>query len=218
MYASVTTSMYGDDRMIDAVRDLRIQSTEQERMKGFRGFLFLLDHAMGKGIALALWDTEDDLLAAETSDASERQSGDQTPHAQGQPERDIYEVVVDEWVDQGAAKAARMTTRTMRIDKVDEAINIMHGSIVPAARQQKAWRGMLSLANRRTGKTATLSFWESESVLKASETGGYYREQVAKTTPVSAGQPTREIYEVIIQVLAPAPAAQPQAESHALHP
>lgn len=218
MYAHMTTSMYSPDEIEDAIGHLRARATEQERMKGFRGLLFLLDRTLGKGMVLSLWETEDDLVAGEDSGDTRGRDGERIPSMQGQSEHESYEVVVDEWTGYGNVKAARVTTRKLRIDKVDEAIGIMHDSIVPEARQQKAWRGMLSLADRRTGRAATLSFWESEAVLKASETGGYYQTQVAKTTPVSAGQPTREIYEVAIRELTPAPVAQPQPEPHALHP
>ena len=52
------------------------------------------------------------------------------------------------------------------------------------------------LTDPQTGKGIAITLWETEEDLKASEEGGYYREQLGKLAEVLAGQPDREVYKV----------------------
>jgi heme-degrading monooxygenase HmoA len=100
----------------------------------------------------------------------------------------------------------RVTTLQWQIGKkvetMDEATRIVEESIVPAARQQPGFKGFLTLRDRRGGKLLLLTIWETEAALRASESSGYYREQIAKFTHLSelyVTPPYRDIYELIIQ-------------------
>jgi heme-degrading monooxygenase HmoA len=89
-----------------------------------------------------------------------------------------------------------------KIETMDEAIRIVEESIVPAAKQQTGFKGFLTLLDRRGGKLLLLTIWETEAALKASESSGYYCEQLAKfahLSQLSVTPPYRDIYELIIQ-------------------
>ena len=100
----------------------------------------------------------------------------------------------------------RVTTLQWQIGKkveaLEEAIHIVEESIVPVTKQQPGFKGFLTLLDRRGGKLILLTLWETEAALKAGETSGYYREQIAKFAHLSqlyVTPPYREVYELIIQ-------------------
>ena len=94
---------------------------------------------------------------------------------------------------------ARVTITQGKIDKVDESIKLYAESVVPAAKSQKGYRGMLFLTNRETGKGISISFWDSEEDAIANEKSGYYQEQVAKFKDFFTAQPIKEGYEVTVK-------------------
>ena len=91
---------------------------------------------------------------------------------------------------------ARVTTTRIQPGKIEEALGIARDSIAPAAKEQRGFEGFLLLTNPQTGEGISITLWETEEDLKASEEGGYYREQLGKLAEVLAGQPDREVYKV----------------------
>jgi len=95
---------------------------------------------------------------------------------------------------------ARVVTVQIQPGKIDEAVSIYRDSVMPAAKQQKGFKGAFLLTDRNTGKGVSVALWETEADLKAGEASGYYQEQIAKFGGVFAGPPAREHYEVSVQV------------------
>jgi heme-degrading monooxygenase HmoA len=72
--------------------------------------------------------------------------------------------------------------------------------VVPAAQQQKGFKGGFLLSDPNTGKGVSIALWETEDDMKASETSGYLQEQIVKFAAVLAAPPTTEHFEVAIQI------------------
>jgi quinol monooxygenase YgiN len=79
-----------------------------------------------------------------------------------------------------------------------KAESIGKESILPAAKQQKGYRGVF-LATNREGEGVFLSLWNSEADLEANEQSGYYQEQVNKLKPYLTKPTVRHIGEVTAQ-------------------
>ena len=94
---------------------------------------------------------------------------------------------------------ARVTITQGKIDKVDESIKLYAESVVPTAKSQKGYRGILLLTNRETGKSISISFWDSEEDAIANEQSGYYQEQLAKFKDLFTAPPIKEGYEVTVK-------------------
>jgi heme-degrading monooxygenase HmoA len=94
---------------------------------------------------------------------------------------------------------ARATTSQILPDKVDEAIAIYRDSVTPAAKQQKGFKGIWMLTDRKTGKGISITLWETEADMTAGESSGFYQQQVAKFKDVFGAPPVREQYEVTVQ-------------------
>ena len=95
---------------------------------------------------------------------------------------------------------ARIMSGQVQPGKEDELTNIYRDSVIPAAKQQKGFKGGLLLVDPNTGKCVSISLWETEAHMTAGETGGYLREQVTNLTPTFAAPPVREAFEVRLQV------------------
>ena len=94
---------------------------------------------------------------------------------------------------------ARVTIGQMLVAKLDEAITIYRDSVVPAAKQQKGFKGLYVLTDRKTGKGLTIALWETEADMMAGENSGYYQQQVAKFRDFLSAPSVREAYEVTVK-------------------
>jgi heme-degrading monooxygenase HmoA len=93
---------------------------------------------------------------------------------------------------------ARLTIVQVNIDKLDETIKLFEGSVVPAAKLQKGYRGIYLFTDRQTGKGVSIALWDSEEDAIANEQSGYYQEQLAKFKDLFTAPPVREGYEVSV--------------------
>lgn len=94
---------------------------------------------------------------------------------------------------------ARVTIVQMLPAKIDEAIGIYRDSVVPAAKQQKGFKSIYLLTDRKTGKGISIALWETEADMTAGETSGYYQQQIAKFKDIFTAPPVREAFEVAVQ-------------------
>ncbi|MCL4862471.1 MAG: antibiotic biosynthesis monooxygenase [Caldilineaceae bacterium] len=102
----------------------------------------------------------------------------------------------DNFILGGKIMHARVVTSQLQPGKKEEWIGICRDSIVPALQQQPGYKGFVMLADTASDKCIAYSMWETEADLKASETSGFYQEQVAKLSAVLAAPPLREIFEL----------------------
>ena len=94
---------------------------------------------------------------------------------------------------------ARLTITQSNMESFDEMVKLYRESVVPAAKSQKGYLGILLLTDRTTGKAISIAIWESEEDAIANEESGYYQEQVAKFKDYFTAPPVREGYEVSIK-------------------
>ena len=95
---------------------------------------------------------------------------------------------------------ARVTFVQIVPGKLDEAVDLYRDSVLPAARQQKGFKGLylLTLTDRSAGKGISITLWETEADMIAGENSGYYQQQLAKFKDVFGAPPVREAYEVSV--------------------
>ena len=95
---------------------------------------------------------------------------------------------------------ARIVMVQLTPGRTNQAISIFRESVLPATQAQQGFRGAYLLTDHDTAKVVSLTTWETEADLIASEENGYYQEQIAKFAGVGvfAGAPVRETYEVSV--------------------
>lgn len=98
---------------------------------------------------------------------------------------------------------ARLVTITVQPDKMDEATRLYQESVVPAAMQQPGNRFLALLTDAATGKGVSISIWDDEQAMLASEQSGYLQEQLQKFGSILTGPPARESFSVLLWERAP---------------
>jgi len=94
---------------------------------------------------------------------------------------------------------ARLTIVQVKAGAMDEVLKIYGDHVVPSAKGQKGYKGILMLTDRKTGKGISITLWENEQDAVANEKTGYYQQQVGRFKDYFAEPPVQEGYEVSIQ-------------------
>ena len=125
---------------------------------------------------------------------------------------------------------ARVTFAQVRPGELHETMGLLGGSLYPAFKQMKGFKGALLLTNRRTEKVGGITLWEAEADVPrvaeiAVESSGRPTRRFFEASPLEqlatiplAGQPDREIYEVRVQVEASSGAGGAYARERANGP
>jgi heme-degrading monooxygenase HmoA len=64
---------------------------------------------------------------------------------------------------------ARLSILEGSPENIDESLRQVREQVVPQAKQQEGFKGMIALGDRQSGKTLGITFWESEEAMRASE-------------------------------------------------
>jgi heme-degrading monooxygenase HmoA len=56
-------------------------------------------------------------------------------------------------------------------DQIDELLRQVREQVLPQAKQDEGFKGMIALGDRHSGKTLGITFWESEEAMRRSEEG-----------------------------------------------
>ena len=91
---------------------------------------------------------------------------------------------------------ARVILGRVKHNKQEEAIKIYKESIEPAAKEQDGFKRILLLTDPDTSKFISISIWETEDDMVASESRGYFQEQIDKIAALFVGPPTVQTYIV----------------------
>jgi len=166
MYARVA-AFEGDmsqiDGLITTIQD-RIRSGEE--LPGAKRFLMLLDREAGTSLGITFFEDEESIRAAEPT--FERM-GDEIPEdLRGRRTSvETYEVAIDDIAD--GARAARVSSLEGSPGGIEKGISFIKEQIIPDASDLTGWHGILTLADRESGRAKTITFWDGPESLRASE-------------------------------------------------
>ena len=92
---------------------------------------------------------------------------------------------------------ASVVTAQVLPDKMDEAIRVWQGSVMPAAREQKGFKSARCLVDRKTDKIIAVVLWETEADARATGEGSaFLREQRGRFASLVTAPAVVERYEV----------------------
>ncbi len=96
MYARVTLAQLKPgqiDELLQFLHDNVVPAAQESQ--GFKGLMLLTDETTNKGIAIALWENEDDMLAAESADGYYTKQLARGAHFfAAPPVREVYQVTL----------------------------------------------------------------------------------------------------------------------------
>jgi len=90
---------------------------------------------------------------------------------------------------------ARFVSGCVASEKIDEAIQLWEAVVLPSARQQRGFKSVRLLVDRRQGKIASMALWETEADFTA--TISWNASQVAQFTSLFLSPPNIEGFEVV---------------------
>ena len=93
---------------------------------------------------------------------------------------------------------ARLVAGSIPSDQLDQAIQLWQDTVLPSVQQQKGFRSVRLLVDRKNGKIASLGLWETEADFQA--TVEWNQNQVAKFANLFTAPPEVGGYEVVIDV------------------
>jgi heme-degrading monooxygenase HmoA len=64
---------------------------------------------------------------------------------------------------------ARVSTLEGSHEQIDEGLRFLREEILPTGKEDPGFKGLIALADRRSGKTLSLTLWESEETMRATE-------------------------------------------------
>jgi heme-degrading monooxygenase HmoA len=167
MYARIAFFEGGGPEIAETARRLFKEQflPEMKKMQGFAGTIQLADLEARRAAGIILFDSEESLRAGD-----EQLNSMSPPPEMGDTRRtgvEKYEVTINELGQE--AGAARLSRLRGPADKIDETVRFAEESILPAVRLIEGARGVLGLADRKSGDVTIITFWENAEAMRASE-------------------------------------------------
>jgi hypothetical protein len=191
MHASLIAGPLRPDQLGEATRLYRerIIPTARREFRGYQGLYVMVDPTSGEGLTIGLYDSEADARQVESSGQFAQAVATLRALLTGPPSREVREVVFHD--RRGAPRYARVTEGTLPPDQIPAEGG---GAMAEAAARQPGYAGFLITADRASGRTTGMSFWEALEALEASDRA-YYQPQVGQLT--SSSPLRRRVFEVM---------------------
>jgi len=169
MHARVAAFEGDTSRIDDLIGMIRERMSTGEEIPGAKRFLMLIDREGGSTLGISFFDSEESIRAAEPIFDK---MGDEVPEELWGRRTSVetYEVAIDDVAD--GARAARVSSLEGSPEGIDKGIAFFNETIRPETADLTGWRGILTLADRETGKAKTITFWDGPESLRASEARG----------------------------------------------
>jgi heme-degrading monooxygenase HmoA len=193
MYARVASFEGRDPSLTDELIE-KVRQVGPSTVPGSRGFLGLFDRERGTSLGITFFDSEQAIRDSEQ--AFEDMAQDFPPEMRGRRTSvETYEVTLQEGDE--SARAARVSSLEGPPDRIDESVRQGREEILPRAREVAGWKGVITLADRNSGRIKLITLWESADALRASEEQA---DQLRAQTAEAGGQRIVSVdrYEVAI--------------------
>jgi heme-degrading monooxygenase HmoA len=95
---------------------------------------------------------------------------------------------------------ARLLRIQLKIDRIEEAVNLFKKNVVPLCRKQKGFKGAYFMVDPKSGDGLVITVWASEKAMLANEQSHFFLEQVTKFIGFYTKPPIREAYEVVLKL------------------
>ena len=151
------------DELIGIVRSRAVSGDEvPEALR----HVMLLDPRERSALGVTFFESEDALQASEP--AFER-LGDEIPEtARGRRTSvGVYEVAIADV--EGATRSARVASLECPPERLADALHSIREQAQAEAEELEGWKGIVTLVDRATGATKTITFWDSDDALRRSE-------------------------------------------------
>ena len=91
---------------------------------------------------------------------------------------------------------ARVTNGVVLSGKMDELVSLVNEGLVPEVRKQPGSQGMLLLTDIGTGRSISISLWDSKEAMMDGETNEFVADQISKVLPLLEDVPSIRNFRV----------------------
>lgn len=95
---------------------------------------------------------------------------------------------------------ARVVDLRTRPFETKEMVRVYRSEVVPAAREQRGFKGAMLLTDPETGIALSVTLWETEEDREAGENGGFFDEKIKKFADLLLDAPVRKHYDLSVFV------------------
>jgi len=193
MYARVASFEDRDPSLTDELIE-RVRERGPGAVPDARGFLGLFDRERGTALGITFFDSEEAIR--DSKQAFEDMAQHFPAEMRGRRTSvETYEVTNQEGGE--GANAARVSSLEGSPDRIDESFSRAREDTLPKARELPGWKGVIGLADRKSGRVKLITLWESADALRATEEQA---DRLRKQTAESGGQRVTGVdrYEVAV--------------------
>jgi heme-degrading monooxygenase HmoA len=94
---------------------------------------------------------------------------------------------------------ARITSGSIRPEKIEETVNTFRDKLIPRAKTQEGFKDIFFLIDSKTNKFHIISLWDSEENMLAGESTMFLFKQLSSIVPHFAAKPITERFQVAIK-------------------
>jgi heme-degrading monooxygenase HmoA len=194
MYARVASFEGRDSNLTDELIK-RVRDQGPSSVPDAKGFLGLFDRERGTALGITFFDSAEAIRNSEQ--AFEDMAQNFPTEMRGRRASvDIHEVTIFDG-DAERAKAARVSSLEGSPKNIDDSVRKVQDETLPKVRELDGSIGVISLANRTSGRVTVITLWESAEALRQSEQqADRIREQAAESGGQSIAGVDR--YEVAV--------------------
>jgi len=165
MYARVASFEDRDPSLTDELIE-RVRERGPGAVPDARGFLGLFDRERGTALGITFFDSEEAIR--DSKQAFEDMAQHFPAEMRGRRTSvETYEVTNQEGGE--GANAARVSSLEGSPDRIDESFSRAREDTLPKARELPGWKGVIGLADRKSGRVKLITLWESADALRATE-------------------------------------------------
>lgn len=197
MYTRIISTQYQHGKLDEALQVYResiLPALSQQ--PGFQGVIALMSHPTDAALSITLWETKDDLQAGATSGHLQAQLAKVAPYLASAPIVETFEAGIWEVKQDIAAQYARVITFQLQPEAIDDFVLATRMRVLPEVKQQPGVSGVIVLTNATQNRAMSVTLWEQQADLEASEASGNLQRQMDKGVAYFAAPPTFAIYEV----------------------
>lgn len=194
MYARVASFEGRDSNLTDELIK-RVRDQGPSSVPDAKGFLGLFDRERGTALGITFFDSAEAIRNSEQ--AFEDMAQNFPTEMRGRRASvDIHEVMIFDG-DAERAKAARVSSLEGSPKNIDDSVRKVQDETLPKVRELDGSVGVISLADRTSGRVTVITLWESAEALRQSEQqADRIREQAAESGGQSIAGVDR--YEVAV--------------------
>ena len=94
---------------------------------------------------------------------------------------------------------ARVINGVVLSGKMDELVNLVNEGLAPEVSKQPGAQGMLLLTDIGTGRSISISLWDSKEAMMDGETNEFVAHQISKVLPLLEDAPSIRNFRVSVR-------------------